>query len=60
VKEKEEKELRELMIKNARLAGTYRGLLEGLMCQSRRNGDSYVIDAKAFDKVQKAVERLGS
>ena len=53
-----EKELRELMIENARLAGTYRGLLEGLMCQSRRKGDVYIVDATVFKKVQKAVERL--
>ena len=60
MKEKEEKELRELMIKNARLAGTYRGLLEGLMCQSRKEEGSYIVDSNVFEKVQKAVERLNT
>jgi len=60
MKAKEEKELLELMIKNARLAGTYKGLLESLMCQLRPVGEFHVVRLDVFKRVQKALDKIDS
>ncbi len=49
-------DLKSMMIDNARQAGYYKGLLEGLIRQAVDRGKFYSIDARAFEKIKKAFE----
>ncbi len=53
-------DLKSMMIDNARQAGYYKGLLEGLICQAVDRGGFYSIDARAFDKIKQAFEAFNN
>lgn len=57
--ESEITELRDSVIKNAKLAGACKGLLDSLIYSASKVNDVYEIDADNFEKVKSAVEKLG-
>ena len=52
-----ETELRKKMIENAKQAGYFKGLLEGLLCSGIDMGDHYYIRSEVFENVEAECEK---
>lgn len=52
-----ETELRDIRIENAKQAGYFKGLLEGLLSAGIDMGDHYYIRSEVFEKVESECEK---
>lgn len=52
-----EDQLRKLMTENAKQAGFYRGLLEGLLWQCKADGNQYTVSSSVYRKVAESFEK---